>query len=93
MPFAFEYWKDHDMERGERIRELLAERRRRREADPEREAIRDVRRERRQRIVDRLAALVGIAGGHFTGANWIGKAIALLVLSVAAAVAKWIFTS
>lgn len=92
MSFAFNAWKDrHDMDRANKLRELLAQRRRERQASPERER-RDERRERRQKIVDRLAALIGIAGGHFTGANWVGKATALFILSCAAAAVKWILS-
>jgi L-lactate utilization protein LutB len=100
MPFAFEHHKARDQMTDYELESLLdrlvsqreARREKRRQQDPERDAIREDRRERRQRIVDRLAALIGIAGGHFTGANWAGKALALAILSVAAAALKWIFT-
>lgn len=91
MPFAFEHWKAHDMDRRAKLRDLLDERRRRRD-DPQRQEIQEERRARRQRIVDRLAALLGIAGGHFTGANWAGKATTIFILSAAAGILKWILT-
>jgi hypothetical protein len=92
MCFAFNQWKNLDdmANRNQPLRELLEQRRLRRDT-MDRDEIRDQRRERRRRIVNRLAELVGILGGQFTGANWIGKAVALFVLSLAAAVAKWIF--
>lgn len=65
---------------------------RREERDtPERTDAREVKKARRRKIVERIAALIGIVGGHFTGANWIGKSITVLILGAAAYVVKAMF--
>jgi hypothetical protein len=52
---------------------------------------REAKRERRQAIVERLARVAGIFGGHFTGANQFFIAAAITLLGVAAAALKWVF--